>query len=250
MIKTTLFPLIVLAVAVSGCGTLRPAKEKYPSAGVRWVIEKGSAPLLVQSETGMTLDVPYVILTPDLKEKVNPTGRLPLILALPGRGVSALSYVQDLQAEAQKRGFVLLSPDYLSMPKLDLVYELIEALAGKYPLRGERVVFIGSSAGALVGHRLINGKPDFWQSAVLAASPPFDSDLLEKQMGDWPRVLFVHGQKDDQFDVQRVRETVNKSKKRGAEISLVIHSQGGHEHRPEWNKEIFDWIEKKKGDRF
>lgn len=225
--------LIGLAVAMSGCGTLRPERGKYNPSFATWSIQEGSS-----------RGIPYVILTSDLKRGASPFERLPLIVALPGRGVPALDYVRQLETEARKRNFIVLSFNYLSLPKLDLVYPMIERLAFRYPLRNERVVFVGSSAGALIGHHLIVGNPAYWTAAVFVASPPFDTEIQDKMMRGFPPILFVHGGRDDQFDVRKMRTTVKASKKRGAKISLVTHSRAGHEHRPEWDEEIFNWIEK------
>ncbi|MBI2167687.1 MAG: prolyl oligopeptidase family serine peptidase [Candidatus Omnitrophica bacterium] len=170
--------------------------------------------------------------------------RFPLLVALHGRNGNGRDYLEVWRKEAEKRRFMVLAPNRDQPYSNEVFYGLVKEALKHYSAEKKKMYLAGVSAGALVGRWFLIARPAFWRGAVLIASPTGDQWTTEADVSRFPPVLFVHGEKDGQFPVQKIAGHVETLKSRGVRSELIQEAEGGHEHRPEWNEEIFDWIEK------
>lgn len=187
------------------------------------------------------VSIPYhlLVLKPEKSRE-----RFPLLVALHGRGGSGREYLEVWRKEAEKRRFMILAPDREQSYSHEAFQGLMEEVLKRYPANQKRRYLAGVSAGALVARWFLIERPSFWRGAVLIASPTGDSWTAEADVSRFPPVLFVHGEKDNQFPIQKIVDHVETLKNRRVRAELLRESEGGHEHRPEWNGAIFDWLEK------
>ena len=139
---------------------------------------------------------------------------------------------------------MILAPDRGRRYSSEALYRLIDKISKEYPIRKKRRVLAGVSAGALVGRWFLLERPSFWKAAIFIAAPTQEKWTATADVSHFPPVLFVHGEKDNQFPIEEVVEHVETLKRRGVRVELFRYPDAGHEHRPEWNQVIFDWIEK------
>ena len=214
---------IILAAGLSGCVTA-------PQSCVR---------------EGEVSGLPYYLFTVPTK---NSNERLPLILALHGAGGTGEQYLELWKKEAAKRRIMVVAPTMAYSYRKDReslqgFYQLVEEISAHYPVDRDRIFLAGSSAGALIGGWVIEQDPSFWRGAILINSPGFQPREKSIQGPSFPRFLFVHGEKDKAFPVSRIREHAKSLREGGLEVTVLTDPTAGHEHKPEWNEKIFDWIE-------
>lgn len=175
--------------------------------------------------------------------------RFPLVLVLHGRGGRGEEYLQVWKSEADRRRVMVAAPTrtrgYTDDPAdLDEFYQWVEDVSRRYPVDRERVFLAGTSAGALIARWLAVNRPSFWRGVILIASPTAESWTSRIEPSGFPPVLFVHGEKDDQFPIEEIRRHVAILKAEGVDVELFSDPQEGHTHSPRWNKAIFDWIQR------
>ena len=174
----------------------------------------------------------------------------PLLYVHHGRGQIAGQAMEEWSDEAERIGFAVLAPArdraYENTPEsLHNLYALVDQITKKYPIDSKRIVIAGVSAGGLITRWLVENDPGRWEAAVFVANPPFDWTFFKHDNLDkFPPMLFVHGLNDPQFDIEDVRKAVQKVKDAKINAVLIEYPDAGHEHRPEWNDRIFQWIEK------
>lgn len=141
---------------------------------------------------------------------------------------------------------MLLAPDLKTSNSFKLEEELprlVDKIIQSYPVDQKEIYVAGISSGSLFSRWMLFSRQKFWRGAVFIAVVPY---------GNWyvgpgeklPPLLFIHGQKDKSFHVEKVAELVDSLRKSGVNTELIIHPDAGHEVKPEWGKEVFDWIEK------
>ena len=170
--------------------------------------------------------------------------RFPLLVVLHGRNGNGRDYLEVWRKEAERRRFMVLAPNRDQSYRDEVFYSLVKEVLKRYPVEKKKTYLAGLSAGALVARWFLIARPSFWRGVVLIASPTGDQWTAEADVSRFPPVLFVHGEKDNQFPVQKIAGHVETLKDRGVRTDLIRDPEGGHEHRPEWNEGIFDWLEK------
>ena len=176
----------------------------------------------------------------------------PLVFLLHGRGQKGGDYLKIWKEEADRRGYLLLAPTWQygyrgSSQDLEGFYELLGEIIQKYPVNREKVYLAGISSGALVGRWLLLERPSVWKAVVLTASPPYDGWANPSRLEGLPPVLLVHGARDNQFHFGEAVRRVKILREQGVRADLLGYLNAGHEQRPEWSKDIFDWMEKNSG---
>jgi len=174
----------------------------------------------------------------------------PLLLALHGAGQTGEDEIRILQKEADKRGVILLAPTrtkgYRDEPsELEEFYQWVEETARRQPIDRKRIFLTGTSSGALIARWLAVNRPSFWRGIILIASPTAESWTSQLKPAGFPPVLFVHGEKDEQFPISEIRRHVEILREKGVDVELLSDPKEGHTQSPRWNKALFDWIEKK-----
>ena len=146
---------------------------------------------------------------------------------------------------------MLLAPTRKAKPgeriEPERIDTMTQTLIKRYPVDRTRLYLAGISSGARFAGKLLLLNPARWQAAILIASPPFDKNFDLTQRHNLPPLLFVHGMKDNQFPFKGVEQGIEKLRQNGTRADLLSFKDAGHEQRPEWSKEIFDWIEKNSG---
>lgn len=177
--------------------------------------------------------------------------KFPLLVAFHGHGGSADEYLNLWKREADRRRIMILAPHrivYRGKITVRPEIQLIEAIAQRYSIDKNKIYLAGVSSGGLMSKWLLWDRPLSWRGVVLVASPP-----LGKWGGDlhgrhYPPLLLVHGRKDHQFKFEEVVSDAEFLKTKGMKIEILDYPDAGHEQKPEWSREIFDWIEKNSGD--
>lgn len=146
---------------------------------------------------------------------------------------------------------MLLSPTrqrgYNNTPgDLMIFFELVEKIKRQYPIETEKIYLAGNSSGGLIARWLLVNHPSFWKAVVLISAPSRESwtSKIGTPSVNFPPVLFVHGDKDDQFPIEEVIRHVEILKSKGISASLLHYPDVGHEQKMEWSKEIFGWIQR------
>jgi len=173
--------------------------------------------------------------------------RFPLLLALHGRGGNGRDYLDVWKDEADRRHVMVLAPTRTrgySDEADDMVafYRLVEEIVRQYPVARDKIFLAGDSSGALVARWLVLSNPGGWKKVVFVSSPPFEQWEDLPDGGRLPPILYVHGVADNQFKIEEIAGSVETLRRRAFEAKLISYSDAGHEHRPEWNREIFDWL--------
>ena len=177
-----------------------------------------------------------------------------LLLALHGRGGNGGEYLKIWKAEADRRRIMILAPTEVPRERTEYkkfvqqFYDLVESIAREYPVDRKRIYVAGVSSGALTARWLAVERPALWKGVILVASPSHERWTSEVKPKNFPPVLFVHGAKDEQFPLQEIIEHVKILKGKGVVVDLLEYPEAGHEQRPEWTSEIFNWVEKKTRD--
>lgn len=173
--------------------------------------------------------------------------RFPLLLVLHGREGTGREYLELWKGEAGRRNVMVLSPTrrrgyHNDFGDLKEFYELVDKIVEKYPVDKERIYLAGTSAGSLIAQWLVENRPSYWRGVILISSPS-NGSWISKMDFRSPALLFVHGARDPQSQVEEIRQEIEILKKKDIKVSLLIYPNGGHEQRPEWSREIFNWIE-------
>lgn len=178
----------------------------------------------------------------------SPAEKFPLIVAFHGSGGSGVDYIETWADEAERHRAMVLAPtwDYPEEERelgREHFHAVVEQVIRDYPVDRDRIYLAGVSAGALIAQWLAEENPRSWRGLVLIAYSP-STDWAERvDLGDFPAMLFVFGGKDSQYSEAELSRSVLALSKRGANARLFLDPEGAHEHRPEWNHRIFDWLE-------
>lgn len=171
----------------------------------------------------------------------------PLILLLHGSGMAESGYSLDWESDAAKHRYMIAAPIRTKRveaddPRLDQYFSLVERLADEYPIERNKIYIAGLSSGALIARWMIVKRPDFFNAAIFIASETYEDWVNQKPITQIPPTLFVHGAHDEQFDVNVIYKRVSDLRNLGFKTDLIVFEEGLHEHREEWNQQIFDWL--------
>jgi predicted esterase len=176
-------------------------------------------------------------------------------LALHGVGENHEDYLLKWQVAAAKYHTIVVAPQMkwpvpLTTEYLHYLIDFIDDLSQKYPIDPSRMYVAGASAGGAIGLHLAVDYPERFRGAVIISSIGFDTCLRTgnkldkiKDYESLPQLLFVHGMKDTVL-FETVLNGMEFLLEHGVKAQLYNYDNAGHEHRPEWNKRIFQWIEK------
>ncbi len=185
---------------------------------------------------------------------LKPGDKYRLLLLLHAVGETRGDSIEKWQKTALKHKTIIVAPDLewpvpLTSAYLAHFFEFVDDLIQKYPVDPARIYVAGVSAGGAVGTHLIIERPEFWRGAVIISSLGFDQCLqtenkLEK-IKDYkklPPLLYVHGMQDAEL-YETVLNGLEFLLAHGVQAQFHSYEHAGHEHRPEWNKRIFEWIQ-------
>lgn len=187
--------------------------------------------------------VPYCLLA---FRPPTPEERYPLLFIWHGNKDTALPYLEIWRPEAERRKWMVLAPDRSlalrsETHEMAIFDELLKEIERRYPVDQEKIFVAGTSTGALVAQWALLHYPSVVKGAIFVTAADYRRLSSEDHLGILPPVLFVHGEKDQLFE--SILSEVSLLKNRGIRATLLRYPGAGHEHRPEWNGKIFDWIE-------
>lgn len=246
---------VFLLSCFSGCVEARGTSEPAENGEARGVPSSARTKGIVQDRKisikspldGSLRKASYRVLS---YPAVDPNQKFPLVFAFHFTGADEKTYLELLREEAQGRKIMIVAlPTPTREWKEEEFLQTFDGIAGEVrqnlPVDSEQIFLIGTSSGAFAARSVLVRRPSLVKAAVLVAGPG-STDWVEK-VGEagLPPVLFVHGGKDNLFGVQKVIEQAEALKRKGIKTKLRIYPEAGHDHPPEWNREIFDWIEKR-----
>ncbi len=252
--------LVLLSTAIVfyfllNCGSTRPVKvvqgvftaSEEPD---NQALKKKSGGLAGRDKTYKNNSVmKYHLLTFPAAE---PSEKFRLIVVHHPAGESAEHYLLNWQPAAVENQTMLLMPqregEYgVDSPGLKTFAALVADVVAHYPVDRKRIYVAGASAGALIGTWLVQKDPSFWRGAIFVAGFGFQDALVgvpidEGKFKSYPHILYVHGWHDTET-FKSVLDGIEMLLDRGVNVQLYDYENAGHEHRPEWNKRIFEWIQ-------
>lgn len=176
----------------------------------------------------------------------------PVLLAFPpgGQGQAEVNFglAAYWAAEAQKRGWIVVSP---AAPEGALFFqgseaivpELLETVAATYPPEGGRFHVGGISNGGLSSFRVALESPERFASVlVLPGFPPTGDDLAQlDRLAEIPVRMFV-GENDTAW-VEAAEETRDGLESAGGDVELTVAAGEGHIIRTLSGAELFDLLD-------
>ena len=180
-------------------------------------------------------------------QDARPGERFPLLVILHGAGETGPIYMNVWQEEAAKRRAMVLAPTRMrpyegDAGDLEYLESAVDRTLKNYPIDPHRIWLAGVSSGGAVGRDLVKKHPERWKKVVLIASPPNENWFENEDPSRYPPFLFVHGRHDEQFEMDKVLRQAVLMKHQGFRVDVFEGPDGGHEHRPQWNRAIFDWL--------
>lgn len=237
----TLF--ISILVFFTGCQTLhRNPKIKFDRHFGQMEF------IFVQENKEIKETIGYKWLIPKEPESTQTT--FPLVVAFHPHGVSGDDYLAILEQEAANHHMMLLIPDRINSFPGEISFteryqRFIPEFLNEHPeVDQEKLILMGSSAGALIARWLLKDSLKPWKAVVFACSNPEDKWFETLDPKEAPPFLFIHGHQDEQYDFQKLVHTLAKMQLSGFDVTLFEDPYTGHAHPQEWNKPIFNWIER------
>ncbi len=249
--------LMLLTVGVllmQGCVANVPVQKGFfttPAIRQKWnQIPKTAQGVSKTSEIGPGFD--YLLLLPAFRE--GETYRL--ILVLHGAGDTMENYLEIWKSEALKHNTILAVPQITPSVTLlnkdqdsSLYLDFVKDLQRRYPVNPKKIYIAGTSMGGFAATLIIQKLPKLWRGGILIASYGFKDCFSVQDIQSvnnytvFPPLLYVHGMKD-LYHYKSVLDGVGFLLDQGVKVQLYSYENAGHEHRPEWNKRIFEWMEK------
>ena len=218
------FLALLIYLLGSGCNSLQHNQlEKSPS----------------RLYAGEFQEIPYQLLT---FEPQNRDERFALVFALHGTGMNGKQYLEIWKKEAARRRVMVLAPT-IEILNLEKFYALVDEISRQYPVDQKKIFLAGVSSGALLARWMLTKRPDFWKGVIFVASPTEEWWAGSVDLGGYPPILYVHGGRDKQFEINKIQHFVDYLKSKGVDTEFFPDAKAGHEHKSEWNSKIFQWIQ-------
>jgi dipeptidyl aminopeptidase/acylaminoacyl peptidase len=242
MNRHTVFLLVSLLLVA--CGAAEPSPTPYPTPEM--VSEEGMITYFQMTMADGTL-LEYGVVLPNNYDE-NET--YPLLLAFPpgpqtkGMVVAGNGY---WGAEAQKRGWVVVSPiapggTLFFQGSEQYLAEFMERIEAIYPPEGGKFHLAGVSNGGISTFRVATMMPG--RVASITAVPGFpqaaDFDQLDK-LSDIPIVLYA-GENDTSW-VERMTATEAELQRLGGQVRFTIVPDEGHVIQSLTGAELYDLLD-------
>lgn len=173
----------------------------------------------------------------------------PLLLILHGMGGTGANYLSLWREEADRRRVIVVAPTWNrayrnTAEDLEEFRRLADFVVQRYPVDSNRVYLAGLSAGGTLTEWILIHQYGSWKAGVVIAGANSPGWTRQKWISKvrFPKLLFIHGDQDKSFPSQNAVEKVNHLRASGVSAEVYRDPNAGHEHRPEWNDRIFDWL--------
>lgn len=250
-LKPGSFVLLMGVLSLSACAPMRytQSRETKPLQNPFTDPQALEAALKEGGEVTVPQELQYLILLPHLK----PQRRYRTLMIFHGAGDSAENYSRIWEKAALQHKTILIAPEFSNSllfnrrEYLFAFFDLLHALSAKYPIDPTRIYLAGASAGTVPMDRMIEQQPHFFRGAISIAGIGFlkcfrENELSALHYSQYPPLLYVHGLKDASL-FSTVTKSIEILRDHNVRVQLYTYQNAGHEHRPEWNDRIFEWIE-------
>ncbi len=180
----------------------------------------------------------------------------PVLVCLPGWGVSAKHDINMWGFPAEKNDFVVINfdIDYSSIKSVSDVKKLynrikktIDVLSSLYPIDTQRIYIAGTSAGGMMSISLALMYPDEFIAigVICGARLGFSAQKYLKN-AKGINFYMIHGKKDKSIPIREFHSTVKRLKKYGAIVKFDIIKEGRHILPSSAYRKTVDWLSIKK----
>lgn len=191
----------------------------------------------------------YCLYVPTAAENAK---QVPVLIALPGKGIEPSSDIQLWQTESERKGFFVvdfkvdydLITDDSDIRRLhERVSAELDALSKTYHFDRHEVYIAGTSAGAVVSLALSLRFPNAYPTVGLVSGgvihyPSQDYLINARNI----QFFIVHGENDPSILIDKIYATKSELEKNGAQVLLRIMPYGGHSLSPLAYKVTVDWF--------
>jgi poly(3-hydroxybutyrate) depolymerase len=176
----------------------------------------------------------YYLCVPKAVSTVAPA---PLLVTLHGSGRDGVSLVEKWKPIAAKEGIILVGPNSQSSkgwatpadgPRF--LYELIEGLRQRYPIRARQVYLFGHSGGAVFALLMSLMESEYFAAAAVHAGSLRQAEghsVIRNAKRKIPLAIFI-GTEDEYFPVAEVRATRDQLNANG--FTVELREIAGHNH--------------------
>ncbi|MFH1622664.1 MAG: prolyl oligopeptidase family serine peptidase [Candidatus Omnitrophota bacterium] len=203
--------------------------------------------LLDYSDKGYMLFVP---------KNISSFSSVPVLICLPGWGVSAKQDINMWRFPAQKDSFVVinLDVDYKLMKSdsdVEALYQkitnIINSLAEEFPIDTKNMYIAGTSAGGMMAISLALAFPNKFKAVgvVSGGRIGFRAKHNLKNARNC-RFYMVHGKLDESIPIKEFYYTKSRLERNGAEIEFNVLPKGAHTLASHVYRDVVDWLSKVK----
>ena len=164
--------------------------------------------------------------------------KVPVLIALPGNGISPKDDVRLWRPTAEREGFFVVDLDMnYDMLKNDAdirklherIRQTLEDLSGRYIFDAPELYIAGTSAGAVSALALSLRFPETYHYSGLVSGGTmyFDSEEYLKNASNL-KYMVIHGEDDPSIDVGKIYTTKKILEDNGAKVVLKIIPNGKH----------------------
>ena len=191
----------------------------------------------------------YCLYVPTAAENAK---KVPVLIALPGKGIEPSSDIQLWQTEAEKKSFFVIDfkVDYDSITDDSDIRRLherisveLDALFRTYHFDRHEIYIAGTSAGAVISLALSLRFPNAYQTVGLVGGgvihyPSQDYLINARNI----QFFIVHGENDSSISIDKIYATKSELEKNGAQVLLKVMPYGEHSLSPLAYKVTVDWF--------
>jgi len=176
----------------------------------------------------------------------------PVLVCLPGWGISAKQDINVWTYPAEKNGFVVIDLDMnynlmCSKRSVRTLYgritNIINSLSTTYPVDTQRLYIAGTSAGGMMSISLALMFPDKFIAVGVVSGGRLGFAAQEnlKNARD-SHFYMVHGQKDKSIPIREFYSTKKQLERNGGIIESKIVPEGAHTLPSHIYREVVDWL--------
>jgi poly(3-hydroxybutyrate) depolymerase len=194
----------------------------------------------------------YYLYVPDGLTDASPA---PLLIVLHGSGRNGLSLVERWRGLAKKEKLVVVGPDAvepahwsLGVDGPDFMSNLVDLIAGQYPVNRRRVYLFGHSAGGGMTLMLAPLESQYFAAAAAHAGGLFPENYRMVERADRKIPIAVwSGTADRTVPIEFVRATRDGFKARGLPLELTEikgHTHWYYDRANEINQHVWEFLKK------
>lgn len=186
--------------------------------------------------------------------KISSTKTVPLVLALHFGGTVTPWYSHRflnmlVEPALRELDAIILAPDcpgkgWDNFFSGAAAMELLEYIKGKYPVDSDQIIVTGFSLGGMGTWYMAAKYPQVFAAAIPISGTP--TVTVADAIGSIP-LYVIHSTGDEIFPLKPLEDTINKLKKRGCSIEMVILDGISHYHTGRFIEPLHNtipWIKK------